>query len=138
MAPRTGLCQRGWERKCQQAAAVSSQRALRYKFIAYREELERVKVFRYLGWLIACDDANNQAMWSNLRKAQGCWAWVPPVLGAENASPLMCGVFYTATVLAVLLYGSEMWSLALSSLKCLEGFPHLCRMTNGGQKACAE
>jgi hypothetical protein len=40
----------------------------------HREELEQVEVFKYLGWLIAYNDANNQAIRSNLRKARGCWA----------------------------------------------------------------
>jgi hypothetical protein len=90
---RTGLCQRGWERKCQHAVAVRSQQALEHTFTAYGEELERGEVFKYLGWLIACNDPDNQAMWSNPRKARGCWAWVSHVLWAENASPQMCGIF---------------------------------------------
>jgi hypothetical protein len=45
-----------------------------------------------------------------------------PVLRAENATPPMCGIFYKATVMAVLLFGSEIWNLAPSSLKRLEGF----------------
>jgi hypothetical protein len=70
----TELCQRGWERKLQHAAAVRSQEALRRLFTAYGEELERVEVFKYLGQLITYDDADTQAMWANLRKAWGCWA----------------------------------------------------------------
>ncbi len=99
----TALCQRGWERKGQHVAAVRSQQALGRSFTAYGEELERVKVFKYLGQLIEYDDANNQAMRSNLRKARGCWAWVSCVLRAENASPPTCRMFYKATVQAVLL-----------------------------------
>ena len=68
---RTELCQRGWERKRQHAAAVCSQEALERSFTAYGEELERVEVFKYLGRLIAYDDADTQAMRSNLRKARG-------------------------------------------------------------------
>ncbi len=71
---RTGLCQRGWERKCQHEAAVCSQQALEYTFPANREELGRVEVFKYLGWLILFNDADHQAMGSNLRKARGCWS----------------------------------------------------------------
>jgi hypothetical protein len=66
---RTGLCQRGWERKCQHETAVRSQQALEHTFHANGEELERVEVFKYLGQLISFDDADKQAMGSNLRKA---------------------------------------------------------------------
>jgi hypothetical protein len=62
----TELCQQGWERKRQHAAAVHSQEALKRLFTVYGEELERVEVFRYLGRLIAYDDANNQAMRAGL------------------------------------------------------------------------
>ncbi len=81
-----------------------------------------LEVLKYLGQLIAYDDADNQAMRSNLRKVRGCWAWVSRVLRAENTSPWTCGMFYKATMQAVLLYGSETWSLSLSSVKRLEGF----------------
>jgi hypothetical protein len=104
---------------------VHSQRALKRTFHANREDLERVEVFKYLGWLISFNDANNQAMRSNLKKARVCWAWVTRVLRAENVMPKMCGMFYKATVQAVLLYGSEMWSLSPLSMKRLEGF-HIC------------
>ena len=77
------------------------------------------------GGFISSDDANNQAMRSNLRKACGCWAQVSRVLWAENASPWTFMMFYKATVQAVLLYGSKAWSLFPSSLKHLEGF-HIC------------
>ncbi len=47
------------------------------------------------------------------------------MLWAENATPKTCGMFYKAAVQAVLLYGSETWSLSPSSMKRLEGF-HIC------------
>ncbi len=47
------------------------------------------------------------------------------MLQAENASSRMSGMFYKATVQAVLLHGSEMWCLSSSSVKRLEGF-HIC------------
>jgi hypothetical protein len=70
----TELCQRGWERKCQHEVAVHSQCALEHTFRANGDELERVEVFKYLGWLISFNDADNQATGSNLGKAQGCWS----------------------------------------------------------------
>jgi hypothetical protein len=84
---RTALCQREQERKGEYEAAVHSQQALGQLFTAYGEELEQVEVFKYLGRLITYNDANNQAMRSNLRKARGCWAPVSRVLRAENMSP---------------------------------------------------
>jgi hypothetical protein len=119
---RTELCQQGWEREWQHAAAVHSQEALGCSFTAYREKLEWVEVFKYLGRLIAYDDADTQAMRSNLRKARRCWAWILLVLRAENANARMCRIFYMATVQAVLLYGSETWSLSPKNIKQLEGF----------------
>jgi hypothetical protein len=114
---RTELCQWGWERKRQHAAAARSQETLECSFTAYGEELERVEVFKYLGRLITYDDANNQAMRSNLRKARGCWTRISRVLRAENATARMCGMFYKATMQAVLLYGSETWNLSPTSVK---------------------
>jgi hypothetical protein len=96
---------------------MRSQEALGHSFMAYGEELERVEVFKYLGRLIVYDNANTQAMRSNLRKARGRWAWILRVLRAENANARTCGMFYTATMQAVLLYGSEMWSLSPTSIK---------------------
>ncbi len=113
---RTELCQRGWERKRQHAAAVRSQEVLECSFTAYGEELEKVEVFKYLGRLIVYDDADTQAMRSNLRKAQGCWVRILHVLRAEKAATRTCGMFYKATMQAVLLYGSETWNLSPTSV----------------------
>jgi hypothetical protein len=121
---RTELCQQGWERKQQHAAAVCSQEAIRGSSTAYGEELERVEIFKYLGWLIAYDDTDTQtSMRSNLRKKTECWARILCVLRAEakNAAARTCGMFYKATVQAVLLDGSETWSLFLTSVEPLEG-----------------
>ena len=42
-------------------------------FTAYREELERVEVFKYLGWLLAYNNNNAQATQSNLKKVRRSW-----------------------------------------------------------------
>ncbi len=61
-------------------------------------------------------------MRGNLAKARSCWAWVSQVLRSENALPKVRGVFYKATIQAVLLFGSETWNLAPLGMVCLEGF----------------
>jgi hypothetical protein len=118
----TRLCQEGWDKKKQHEAAEAARIALTRTFTAYREDLERVEVFKYLGWLVSYDDKDSQAMRLNLKKACKSWAQVSRVLRAENASPKVCGVFLKPTVQAVLLLGSETWKLSSLSLKSLEGF----------------
>jgi hypothetical protein len=106
----------------QHRAAVNSARSLDHEFSAYGETLERVEVFKYLGRLLAFDDNDVQAVRSNLKKARGMWARISRVLRTDNISPRVSGMFYKATVQAVLLYGSETWSLTPAALKSLEGF----------------
>jgi hypothetical protein len=106
----------------QHEATEAARVALAQLFTAYRDDLERVVVFKYLGRLLAYDDNDTQAMQANLTKERKSWGRVSRVLRAENASPKVCGVFYKATVWAVLLFGSEMWKLSPSSLKSPEGF----------------
>jgi hypothetical protein len=119
---RTQLCREGWDKKVQHEAAETARVALTQSFTAYEDELERVEVFKYLGWLLAYDNNDTQAMQGNLKKARKNWGQVSRILRAENASPMVCGVFYKAIVQAVLLFGSETWKLSPLSLKSLEGF----------------
>jgi hypothetical protein len=119
---RTQLCQDGWDRKVQHEAAETTKIAFAQLFTVYRDKLERVKVFKYLGWLLAYNDNNTQAMQANLVKAHKSWGQVSCVLRAENTLPKVCVMFYTATIQAVLLFGSELWKLSPLSLKSLEGF----------------
>ena len=71
-------------------------------------------------------------MRANLKKARTCWAWISRVLRAENTTPRAYGVFYT--VMAVLLFGSETWNLAPSSLKRLDGFHHWAAWHMAGKR----
>jgi hypothetical protein len=128
------LCRDLCARKRQHAAARDSQLALKTQFTAYGKELEQVLVFKYMGRLLACDDNDTQAMRGNLAKARKCWAWISHVLRAENAEPRVCGVFYKATVMSVLLFGSETWSLAPGTLKRLDNFHHRAAWRMAGMR----
>jgi hypothetical protein len=118
----TEMCKDGVARKVQYAAAKRTHIALQQAFTAYGEELERVKVFKYLGRLLAYDNNDTQAVRGNLKKARGIWARLSRMIRTENASPRACGIFYKATVYSILLFGSKKWNLSPVSLKCLEGF----------------
>ena len=80
-----------------------------------------MEVFKYLGRFLAYDDNDARAVKVNLCKAQKCWAWVSKVLKSENAPPHACGMFYKATVQAVLMFGSETWNILIAMLAQLEG-----------------
>ena len=96
--------------------------ALRREFTTYGEGLERVEVFKYLGRMLTMDDVDGHTIGANLKKARRCWARLSRVLRAEYAAPRVCGIFYRATVQAVLLFGAETWDLLPADLRRLEGF----------------
>ena len=106
----------------QHQATACSRDVLQQTFISNGEDMEKVEVFKYLGRMLAYDNNDTQAMQANLKKVWRCWSWILQVLRAENAAPQVCSVFYKATVMAVLLYGSKTWNLAPSTLKNLKGF----------------
>ena len=91
-------------------------------FTAYGVTLERVESFKYLGRTIRYDDNDTQAARNNLRKARRVWGRLSRVMKSENASPWVCGLFYKATVQAVLLFGSESWTITPAMRRGLEGF----------------
>ncbi len=61
--------------------------ALQCEFTVNKSVLERVKVFKYLGRLLAQDDNDAQAIWQQMRKARGVWAQVGQVLHGEKVMP---------------------------------------------------
>ena len=70
------------------------------------------------------DDGDNQAAARQLTRAQEKWGRLSRVLTSEGTtgSAQICGYFYMAIVQAVLLYGSETWTLSESMLKQVESF----------------
>ena len=109
-------------RREQHENAEEAARALGETFSVYVVELEWVRAFRYLGWILRYDDSDAQTISENLWKARATWGRLSRVMRKENAFPQVCGLFYKATVQAILLFGSETWTVTPSSLKSLEGF----------------
>ncbi len=79
-------------------------------------------MLKYLGYLLSYDVNNAPAIRANLKKAHKYWVRISWVLRAKNATPQVTGMFYNATVQAVLLFGLETWNLKETALKKLEGF----------------
>ncbi len=101
---------------------MASALAICCQFTVHGDALEKVKVFKYLGRMMAQDNNDIQAMRHQLRKAQGTWAGVGQVLRSENATPQVAAKFYKAVVQAVLIYDSKTWNLTKAVLARLEGF----------------
>ena len=121
----TESCKIGTERKAQRKAAIDSAITLCCNFKVHGEVLEKVKVFKYCGRLLAQDNDDVQAVRLQIQKARGMWACVGQVLCAENATPRVAAKFYKAVVRSVLLYSSKTWNLNRAVLAQLEGF-HVC------------
>ncbi len=115
-------CQVGVERRRQREAAVTAALALHQQFMIHSDVLKRVEVYKYLGWMMAQDDNNTQAVRAQLRKARATWARVGKVLWGENTSLTVAAKFYLAVVQAILLYGSKTWVISLQAMARLEGF----------------
>ncbi len=118
----TAMCRDGVAGKAQHAAAERAHLALHLKFTANGKELERVKVFKYLGRLSAYNNNDTRAVRGNLKKVQGIWARLSCTIRAENASPHVCCIFYKATMQSILLFESKTWNLSPVSFKSLDGF----------------
>ena len=115
-------CQQTTDRRRQHENAVGAARALDESFSAYGVELETVESFKYLGRVLRYDGNDVQAVRINLRKARATWERLSRVMRSEHASSRVCGLFYKATVQAVLLFGSETWNVTPAILRGLEGF----------------
>ena len=119
---RTKECQTRAERRLQSELAVNLALALSHQFSIHGDVLECVKVFKYLGSLLAQDDNDTQAIRKQLWEAQEVWAHVGQVLHGENTTPRVAAKLYKAVIQAVLLYGFETWNLIKLALAWLMGF----------------
>ncbi len=71
-------CQVGVEHRKQRKTAILSALDLCQQFTVHKDVLEHVKVFKYLGRMMAQEDDDIQAIWVQLRKARATWAHVGP------------------------------------------------------------
>ncbi len=110
------MCLLGAEQWTQRDSAVLAALALRKLIHVEGEVLEKVDLFRYLGRVLAQDDADVRAVRQQIKKARGIWARVGQVLTADNTPSKTSAKFYKAVVQSVLLYGSKTWNLATTAL----------------------
>ena len=85
-------------------------------------QIERLKEFRYLGRILTENDDDSRCIQDQLKKARSRWWRMANLLKREGANPFQMGRFYVAVVQAILLYGSESWTISLREMETLEGF----------------
>jgi hypothetical protein len=80
----TVLCRERYTQQVQHETAATARLALNTRFYTYGDELERIKVFKYLGRLLSYYDKDTPAMRANLAKARRCWVLGAGLLSAEG------------------------------------------------------
>ena len=90
------------------------------------KEIENVNVFKYLGHWLSKDDNDLTAIRANIRKARAKWSKFLKILSREGAKPKTMGVFYRTIVQAILLFGSETWSLTKCQMAMVRSFHNQC------------
>ena len=93
-------------------------------FEAYREPLENVTVFRYLGRVLTEGYDYLLAVVGNLRKERNSWGRLSRILSQERAYPKVSGLFYKVVSQAVLMFGSETWVLTPRMERAMDIFQH--------------
>ena len=93
-------------------------------FQDYREPLETVNYFKYLGRVLTEGVDDWLAVAGNLRKARKIWMQMVRILIREGADPKVLGLLFKAVVQAVLLFGLETWVLTPRMERSLSRFQH--------------
>ena len=125
-APNNKLCQQGAAQKRKREMEREQHQTITVKFYILGNEVETVTTFKYLGRWLSCDDNDQTAVLSNLRKARDRWGRFSRVLTREGANPQMMATFYKTVVQSVLLFASETWVLTDRQWKMLEAFHNRC------------
>jgi hypothetical protein len=84
--------------------------------------INKVAQFKYLGRLLDETDNDDHAANRQLQRAREKWNCIGKVLSSQGVDARTMGYFYKAIVQAVLLYGSESWTLTEGTLKKLRSF----------------
>jgi hypothetical protein len=102
---------------------LEKQRAKEVVFYCGNVAIKRVQQFKYLGRVLQEHDNDDVAVDRQNERAQTTWGRVGKVLAAKKGVDCsIMGYFYKAIIQAVLLYGSESWTITESTMKKLRSF----------------
>ena len=103
--PATAQCARGAERKRRWPAEADLRESLERAFEEYREPLENVRAFRYLGQVLTAGDDDWLAVVGNLGRAR------KPSPSSPSDPPLLAAAYF-----ALLPWRSDLWQDACRSV----------------------
>ena len=101
---------------------LDQQNAENITFQVDGNNINHVYDFKYLGRMLDHTDDDNMAAERQLSRARQRWGRIGKVLSSQQASAKTMGYFYKAIVQAVLLYGSESWTLTESMMNKIRSF----------------
>ena len=93
-------------------------------FEVYREQLQTVSSFKYLGTILTEGEDDWMAVTGNLGKARKSWGILQRILSREVATKRVSGDFFKAVVQQVLLFGAETWVVSPRMERALSSFIH--------------
>jgi len=123
-AQKLGLCINATKTKCLSTDGTQVHLALRGELI------EQVEEFKYLGSLIpAASVAATKDVTARIGSAQAAFASMRWCLWKKNVSLKTKMRIFNATILPILLYAAETWTLLAEDLRKLEAFQMRCLRT---------
>ena len=130
----TAQCAQGTERKHRRLVEEELRESLKRAFQAYREPLDTVKLFKYLGRLLTVGDDNWLSVTGNRRKARKIWTQMTRILIRVGADPKVSGLFFKSAVHVVLLFWVDICVLTPRMDHSLSRFQHrVARRITGRQ-----
>ena len=93
-------------------------------FEVYRQQIQSVPRFKYLGRVLTEGDDDWPAVVGNLAKARKSWGRLQGILSMEGATKRVSGNFFKAVVQQVLLFGAETWVVSPMMERALSTFLH--------------
>jgi hypothetical protein len=115
-------CKQAGEKRGRFIQAMRQEIAKEITYTVNGITINRVDEFKYLGRVIEENDDDDHAALRQLSQAREKWGRMNRVLASQGASPRTRGYFYKAIIQAVLLYGSESWTLSNRTLQLFRSF----------------
>ena len=109
---------------------------LEREFSAYRQLMEAVTEFRYLGRLLTAIDDDWLAVAGNVKKVRRSWVRLDWVLGTEGADPKVSWTLYITVTQQVLLFRAETWVLTKNMESALDVFQGRVARKLMGRQPC--